>query len=175
MKQSETVPDTDTFGFQLLSQTLDIFYITLHNNLHQDFYPSWEIFTRATLAPLAPFCISVGSLTHLGQPPLVPSSTPDNPPWSPHSPRRTPLGLLTCLGQLIKSDLVHYFVDMGTHFFDRQTNITNLVYEKNWALRALIFSAPAGRARSLRELGAFGPPPPPAPRSCLILSSPGRV
>ena len=29
--------------------------------------------------------------------------------------------------------------------------------EKNRALRALIYSAPAGRARSLRELGAFGP------------------
>ena len=34
---------------------------------------------------------------------------------------------------------------------------SNLRYEKNRALRALIFSAPAGRARSLRELGAFGP------------------
>ena len=33
----------------------------------------------------------------------------------------------------------------------------NFSYEKNRALRALIFSAPAGRARSLRELGAFGP------------------
>ena len=58
VKHQETVTDTDTFGFQLLSQTLDIFYTTLHNILHQDFYTSWEIFTRATLALLAPFCIS---------------------------------------------------------------------------------------------------------------------
>ena len=40
-----------------------------------------------------------GPLTHLGQPPLVPSPTPDNPPWSPHSPRTTPLGPLTPLGK----------------------------------------------------------------------------
>ena len=39
----------------------------------------------------------------------------------------------------------------------KQTSCSNLRYEKNRALRALIFSAPAGRARSLRELGAFGP------------------
>ena len=32
-----------------------------------------------------------------------------------------------------------------------------LIHEKNRALRALIFSAPAGRARTLHELGAFGP------------------
>ena len=51
MKQSETVTDTDTFGFQLLSQTLEIFYTTLHNILHKDFYPSSEIFTWASLAP----------------------------------------------------------------------------------------------------------------------------
>ena len=37
---------------------LTFIYTTLHNILHQDFYPSWEIFTRASLAPLAPFCIS---------------------------------------------------------------------------------------------------------------------
>ena len=37
---------------------LTFIYTTLHNILHQDFYPSWEIFTRALLAPLAPFCIS---------------------------------------------------------------------------------------------------------------------
>ena len=37
---------------------LTFIYTTLHNILHQDFYTSWEIFTRALLAPLAPFCIS---------------------------------------------------------------------------------------------------------------------
>ena len=69
---------------------------------------------------------------------MVPSPNPDNPPWSPHSPRTTPLGLLTRLGQLIKSDLVHYFVDMGTHFCDKQTNIiTNLVYRFSCSLLSL--------------------------------------
>ena len=37
---------------------LTFIYTTLHNILHQDFYPSWEIFTWALLAPLASFCIS---------------------------------------------------------------------------------------------------------------------
>ena len=54
----ETVTDKDTFGFQLLSQTFEKFFTTLHNIFHQDFYPSWEIFTRAALAPLAPFSTS---------------------------------------------------------------------------------------------------------------------
>ena len=36
-----------------------------------------------------------GPLTRLGQPPLVPSLNPDNPPWSPHPPIMTPLGPLT--------------------------------------------------------------------------------
>ena len=35
----------------------------------------------------------------------------NDPPWSPHSPLTTPLGLLTHLGQLIKSDLV--WTDLG--------------------------------------------------------------
>ena len=37
---------------------LTFIYTTLHNILHQDFYPSWEIFTRTLVAPVAPFCIS---------------------------------------------------------------------------------------------------------------------
>ena len=33
-------------------------YTTLHNILHQDFYPSWEFFTQEAITPLAPFSIS---------------------------------------------------------------------------------------------------------------------
>ena len=33
VKQGETVTDTETFGFQLLSEKLDIFYTTPHNIL----------------------------------------------------------------------------------------------------------------------------------------------
>ena len=37
-------------------------------------------------------------MARLGQPPLVPLPTPDNPSWSPHPPRTTQLGpLLTYL------------------------------------------------------------------------------
>ena len=54
---------TDIFGFQLLSQTFEIFFTTPHNIFHQDFYPSWEIFTRAALAPL---CIFTGAPTVIG-------------------------------------------------------------------------------------------------------------
>ena len=85
---------------------------------------------------------------------MVPSPTQDNPPWSPHPPLTTPYYPLTNPTQLIKFDLANFLLDKHTYI---RTDRPNLRYEKNRALRALIFSAPAGRARSLRELGAFGP------------------
>jgi len=63
LKNSVKHTDKDTFGFQLLSQTFQMFYTTIHNIFHQDFYPSWEIFTRAALAPLTPFCSSVRNIS----------------------------------------------------------------------------------------------------------------
>ena len=79
-----------------------------------------------------------------------PYQTISNPPWSPHRPLTTPYYPLTNPTQLIKFDLVNFLLDT------KQTNRPNLRYEKNRALRALIFSA-LRAARSLRELGAFGP------------------
>ena len=37
-----------------------MFYTTLYNALHQNFYTSWEFFTLATLVTLVTFSISVG-------------------------------------------------------------------------------------------------------------------
>ena len=52
-------------------------------------------------APFPPSSIAQppkNPMARLGQPPLVPLPTPDNPSWSPHPPRTTQLGpLLTYL------------------------------------------------------------------------------
>ena len=55
------------------------FYPTLYNVLHQKFYTSWEIFTRAALAPLAPFSTSVADGADFYAPDVAPDCILNNP------------------------------------------------------------------------------------------------
>ena len=58
-----------------------------------------ELVNEIETPPSAPIT-HISRLTHLGQPLMVPSPTPDDPPWSPHahSPQTTPHGPLTHVG-----------------------------------------------------------------------------